>query len=52
MDEKKQIYDELCRVLFEYEEFQGPHTCMEATLYDMLVKIQVNWEIVITAQDT
>ncbi len=51
MNEKMQIYDELCRVLGQYEESQATPTSMEETLYAMLVKIQVNWETVITAEN-
>lgn len=49
MDEKQKIYDEMCRVITEYEE--GNDMVTEWTLYDMLVKIQNNWETVITVQE-
>ena len=45
---KQQIYDELCAVLTDYET--GPHPSA-SKLYDMLVKIQNNWEQVITAEE-
>lgn len=51
MSEKDQIYDELCRVLTEYEEAKGQHSELENSLYEMLVKIQVNWEAVITTEN-
>ena len=47
MDDRKAIYDELCRVLTDYEEGEAS----AADLYHMLVKIQNRWEDVITAQD-
>lgn len=47
MNEKTKIYDELSRVLTEYEE----DICGPEDLYDMLVKIQINWENVITRED-
>lgn len=47
MDERKQIYDELCALLTEYEDSANDITKEE--MYDMLVKIQNNWETVITA---
>ena len=43
---KEQIYDEMCRVLTEYEDDNDMIT--ENELYDMLVTIQNNWESVIT----
>lgn len=46
MDEKKMLYDELSRMLTEYEE--GLVTGDE--MYDMLLKIQTSWETVITAE--
>lgn len=46
MNEKKVIYDEMCRVLTDYEM----NVCNEHDLYDMLVKIQNNWENVITME--
>ena len=45
---KQQIYDELCAVLTDYET--GPHPSA-SKLYDMLIKIQNNWEQVITAEE-
>lgn len=47
MNEKAKIYDELSRVLTEYENGD----CGPWDLYDMLVKIQNRWEDVITCQD-
>lgn len=49
MSEKQKIYDELCRTLTEYEN--GNDMITEYELYDMLVKIQNNWETVITVQE-
>ena len=46
---KEQIYDEMCRILTEYENDNDMIT--ENELYDMLVTIQNNWESVITKQD-
>ena len=46
---RKEIYDEMCRLLTEYEE--GSDMVNAGELYDMLVKIQNNWETVITAQN-
>jgi hypothetical protein len=46
---KKEIYDEMYRLLTEYENENDMVT--EYELYDMLVKIQNNWEAVITAQE-
>ena len=48
MSEKQKIYDELCRVLTMYEEYGDD---MSDILYEMLVKIQDNWEAVITVQE-
>mgnify|MGYP003305130555 CR=1 FL=1 len=48
MNERDQIYDEICRVLTIYEEYDDD---MSDILYEMLVKIQNNWETVITVQD-
>jgi hypothetical protein len=50
---KASIYDEMCRVLTDYEnrEVQSDNIDWEADLYEMLVKIQNNWETVITAQE-
>lgn len=43
---KQQIYDELCSVITRYEE-----SCDDESelMYEMLVKIQNNWEDIITA---
>ena len=46
---KQSIYDEMCAVLTEYED--GSDMITENELYAMLVKIQNNWESVITAQE-
>ena len=46
---KEQIYDEMCRVLTEYENDNDMIT--ENELYDILVIIQNNWETVITKQE-
>ena len=47
MSTKQDIYDRLSRVLTDYEN----GTADAQDLYSMLVKIQVNWESVITAAD-
>lgn len=46
---KDSIYDEMCRLLTYYENESDMVT--EHELYDMLVKIQNNWEAVITVQE-
>ena len=46
---KESIYDEMCRLLTYYENESDMVT--EYELYDMLVKIQNNWESVITVQN-
>ena len=46
---REEIYDEMCRLLTDYECENDMVT--EYELYDMLVKIQNNWETVITAQE-
>ena len=47
MNQKTIIYDELCRVLTDYEnDIVGAED-----LYNMLVHIQNNWEAVITNSD-
>lgn len=43
---KKMIYDELSRVLTDYEAREGS----QEELYNMLVKIQNKWEDTITAE--
>ena len=49
MDQRQEIYDEMCRVLTEYEN--GNDMITEHELYDILVKIKNNCETVITAQN-
>ena len=44
---KKEVYDDMCRVLTDYENKE----CVAFDLYCMLVDIQALWEDVITAQD-
>ena len=44
---KKTIYDEISRVLTEYEEGE----VSADNLYETLVKVQNNWEDVITCED-
>lgn len=44
---KQSIYDEMCRVLTDWETQEA----VDDDLYNMLVKIQNNWEAVITAQE-
>ena len=46
MNEKQKIYDELSRVLTDYEEKLAD----ENDLYNMLVKIQNNWEEIIAKE--
>jgi len=50
VNEKKNIYDELCRVLTEYEGNGSTNRATADDLYHMLVKIQNRWEE-ITRQD-
>jgi hypothetical protein len=50
MDRKQEIYDELCKVLTDYEGYGAEEKATENDLYHMLVKIQNNWEDVITAE--
>ena len=45
---KESIYDEMCRLLTDYEDING---VTEIDLYEMLVKIQRHWEDVITVQN-
>lgn len=47
MNEKQKIYDELCAVLTRYEESDDDESDL---LYEMLCKIQNNWEDIITSQ--
>lgn len=45
--QKSQLFDELSKLLTEYEEAkqgEDPHKNFEADLYDMLVRIQNLWE--------
>ena len=46
---REEIYDKMCRLLTDYED--GSDMVTEYELYDMLVKIQKNWEAVITVQE-
>jgi hypothetical protein len=46
---KESIYDEMCRLLTDYEN--GSDMVTEYDFYEMLVKIQNNWEAVITVQE-
>lgn len=46
---REEIYDEMCRLLTDYEN--GSDMVTEYELYDMLVKIQNNLEAVITVQE-
>ena len=50
--DKNALYDELCNVLTEYESDDDLSAtyCMEMC-YDMLVKIQNNWEELIGEDD-
>ena len=45
--QRRSIYDELCSVLTDWEEMKAS----SEDLYNMLVKIQNNWETVITASE-
>ena len=47
MNYKNQIYDDLCKVLTDYEN----NTATAEDLYNMLVHIQNHWETVITNPD-
>ena len=47
MSERDKIYDEICRVLTEWETQEA----VDDDLYNMLVKIQNNWETVIIKQE-
>lgn len=47
IETKRTIYDELCRVLTDYEEKRAD----SKDLYEMLVKVQNRWEDVITEQE-
>ena len=40
--DKNNLYDELCHLLTDFEEMS--ESVSEEDLYDMLVKIQNNWE--------
>ena len=46
---REEIYDEMCKLLTDYENESDMVT--EHELYDMFVKIQNNWETVITVQN-
>lgn len=51
---REEIYDEMCRLLTDYEHPEDvgyDDVEREAELYEMLVKIQNNWESVITAKE-
>ena len=47
--QQAQIYDELSALLTDYE--QGENAVSADDLYSMLVKIQREWETVITAEE-
>ena len=49
MNDKKMLYDELCRVLTDYEGNGSEVKATANDLYSMLVEIQNRWEDVITA---
>jgi hypothetical protein len=47
MDKKKIIYDQLSKLLFNYENQDNPddpNINWEGEFYEILVTIQVNWE--------
>ena len=46
---REEIYDEMCRLLTDYEN--GSDMVTENELYAMLVKIQRRWEDTITVQN-
>ena len=48
--QREEIYDEMCRVLTNYENAEDGDKFTEYELYEMLVKIQRRWEDVITVQ--
>ena len=50
MSDKKVIYDELSKILTDYEGHGSEEGATAEDLYFMLVKIQRNWDI-ITSQD-
>jgi hypothetical protein len=50
MNERQEIYDEISRVLTEYEEQDSERPGEAADLYALVVKIQSRWQDVITAQ--
>ena len=49
MNENRLLYDEMCRVLTDYEGNGSDEGATTADLYDMLVKIQNRWEYLITS---
>lgn len=53
LETKRDIYDELSRVLTDYENREDIFEDIdwEAELYEMLVKIQNRWEDTITADE-
>ena len=55
MGEKQRLYNEIIKLLTDYEHPEDykdyDDVDWEAELYEMLVKIQNNWESVITAQE-
>ena len=52
MTERMTLYDELCRVLTDYEGNGSEESAEAGDLYGMLVKIQNLWEDVITADSS
>jgi len=48
---KRSIYDEICKALTDFEEGRLIIEDIANQWYTLLVKIQNNWECVITAQD-
>lgn len=49
MNDKQELYDELCRVLTDFEGNGSEEGATPADLYSVLVKIQNSWEGIITA---
>jgi hypothetical protein len=49
MTENRQLYDEMCRVLTDYEGNGSEEGAAANDLYDVLVKIQNRWEYLVTS---
>jgi hypothetical protein len=44
MTKHVELYDKLCRILTDYENLENE--VLEEDLYDLLVEIQNNWDII------